>query len=165
MAYVLSSVDSVIPTSQQDFLMIHASADKVSVLREAATLYSSQSFPLDASSAYTAMATVNVWSNIMGHILLAVRESSCRKGKTVYGWLIGNTVDPPIKLRMLVAGSKEVGLLQQYVENEEEENEEVEEEVPKDEAEIQVDSKSRRRIRQAYYRSVCLCLFTCFEHF
>ncbi|KAM7277781.1 hypothetical protein ACFE04_004915 [Oxalis oulophora] len=48
---------------------------------------------------------------------------------------------------------------------EEEENEEVEEEVPKDEAEIQVDSKSRRRIMQAYSRSVCLCLFTCFEHF
>ncbi|KAM7258114.1 hypothetical protein ACFE04_013855 [Oxalis oulophora] len=47
----------------------------------------------------------------------------------------------------------------------EEENEEVEEEVSKDEAEIQVDSKSRRRIRQAYSRSICLCLFTCFEHF
>ncbi|KAM7263558.1 hypothetical protein ACFE04_001241 [Oxalis oulophora] len=35
------------------------SADKVSVLREAATLYSSQSFPLNASYVDTAMATVN----------------------------------------------------------------------------------------------------------
>ncbi|KAM7278931.1 hypothetical protein ACFE04_006065 [Oxalis oulophora] len=62
------------------------SADKVSVLRETATLYSSQSFPLDASSADTAMATVNqVWSDIRGHILYIVslrKKDACHNLST-----------------------------------------------------------------------------------